>query len=66
MSKQALREGPMGKETIGERGNARLCVSGACPLPVYAYSIAHLFGFVKGFSEKSLGFLKVFREGERL
>lgn len=28
------------------------------PSPVYAYSIAHLFGFVKGFPEKSLGFFR--------
>ena len=35
------------------------------PSPVYAYSIAHLVDFVKGVSEKSLGFLKVFLERER-
>lgn len=60
MSKQALREGPMGKENHRREGRcAALCVRRG-PSPVYAYSIAHLFGFVKGFPEKSLGFLKVF------
>lgn len=34
------------------------------PSPVYAYSIAHLFGFVKRFFGKSLRFLKVFSERE--
>ena len=63
MSKQTLREGPMGKETISERVptlSGSLSGKRSGPSPVYAYSISHLFGFVKGISEKSLGFLKVF------
>lgn len=37
------------RKTIGERDDITLCVSGACPLPVYAYSIAYFMSFVKGF-----------------
>ena len=64
MSKQTLREGPMGKETTGERiqtlsGSLSGKRSGSSP--VYAYSIAQQICFVKGFLKKSLRFFeKVF------
>ena len=54
MSKQTLREGPMGKETTGEiiqtlSGSLSGKRSGSSP--VYAYIIAHLSAIVKRFSK---------------
>ena len=54
MSKQTLREGPMGKETTGERIQTlsnNLSGKRSGTSPVYAYSITHLSAIVKGFSK---------------
>lgn len=52
MSKQTLREGPIGKETTGERSTTlsdNLSGKRSSTSPVYAYSIAQQIRFVKGF-----------------
>ena len=64
-SKQTLREGPVGKETTGERIqtlSGSLSGKRSGPSPVYAYIITHLSAIVKRFLEKSLRFFESFFE----
>ena len=65
MSKTGPSRGTDGKGDHRREGQCTALCIRRVPSPVYAYSITHLFGFVKGFSEKSLGFFeKNLGEGE--
>ena len=68
MSKTGPSRGTNGKGDHRREGTdlkQKLKWQSVWPSPVYALIIAHLFGFVKGFFGKSLGFLKNFSERER-